>query len=58
MNETTGCYLVSWDFSTGIDKGILLVATKEKGLVTVINAFAGEEARDLYEKLTKAKDAE
>lgn len=43
--------IVSVDFSHGVDKGILLVGRQKKGVVTIINAFQGEEAEELYKKL-------
>lgn len=51
--KTTRSVLVSWDFSNGKDEGILLVGAKEKNqAVTIVNAFKGQEAWDLYQKLT------
>lgn len=52
MNKTNGSYIVSWDFSHGEDTGILLVGIQHKGKVSVVNAFQGKEARDIYEKLS------
>lgn len=59
MNEwkTNGAVIVSWDFSSD-DKGILLVGRQTKGVVSVINAFEGKEAHDIYEKLTTQKKGE
>jgi hypothetical protein len=52
MDNTHGAVIVSWDFSHGRDKDILLVGRKTpKADVEVINAFQGKEARDIYEKL-------
>lgn len=49
----SGCFLVSYDFTNGKDKSIMLVAQKDtKGETTVINGFQGEEAEELFEKLT------
>ena len=53
MKEEHGCLLVSFDF--GIDEPIVLVGNKSKkvpGDVEIINAFQGQEAIDLYNKLT------
>lgn len=59
MNETHGALIVSWDFSHGGDKHILLVGRKmPKKDVEVINAFQGKEAHDIYEKLTTIKKGE
>lgn len=53
MPNTYGSIIVSWDFSHGDDKGVLLVGKKnENEIVDVINAFQGKEAYDIYEKLT------
>ena len=56
MNKTSGACVVSWDFSGGQDHGVLIVGQKEKGVLTVINSFADEEAYDIYKKLTTVKD--
>ena len=50
----SGSVIVSWDFTNGKDHSILLVG-KQDGLggVTVINGFQGQEAEELYLKLTK-----
>lgn len=52
MTNTSGAYIVSWDFSHD-DKAILLVGRqKSKGNVDIINAFQGQEAIDIYKKLS------
>lgn len=53
-----GSVIVGWDFSHGLDNDILLVGKQENGDVTVINAFQGQEARDIYKKLTVKKKKE
>lgn len=45
--------IVSWDFSNGIDVGVLIVGRQEK--VEIINAHQGEEAKSLYQKLVFPK---
>ncbi len=51
MNDVGSC-IVSWDFSNGKDKSILLVGVKTEGdMVKLVNAFQGREAEDLYKKL-------
>ena len=58
MANYFGSYIVSWDFSDE-DTGVLIVGHQENGNVTVVNAFQGEEAYDIYKKLSgEAKDAE
>ena len=57
--KTNGAVIVSWDFSHGADgkdKDILLVGKQTNGKVAVINAFQGQEAHEIYEKLLP-KDA-
>lgn len=49
----TSSVIVSWDFSNGIDNGVLIVGKQEPGkAVQIINAFQGEEAEELMKKLT------
>lgn len=55
MDKLTGAYVVSWDFTNGKDKGILLVGNKHDGILEVVNAFQGEAAYELYMKLTTQK---
>lgn len=55
MDSNTGVYLVSWDFSHGEDHDIVIVGQKEGGKLNIVNAFAGEEARDIYKKLSTVK---
>lgn len=57
MNPTNGAYIVSWDFSHGEDVGVLLVGSQANGVVTIVNAFQGEEAYDIYQKLSTVKNA-
>jgi hypothetical protein len=52
MNNPNGAYIVSWDFSRGDDQGVLIVGEQKDGKMTVINAFAGEEAHEIYVKLS------
>lgn len=49
--KTNGSVIVSWDLSNGKDKALLLIGKQNKGVVDVINAFQGEEALEIYEKL-------
>lgn len=60
MNEVTNdCILVSIDFSHGEDADVLIVGRKRPSdFAEIINAFQGQEARDLYEKLTVPKKKE
>lgn len=48
----TGSIIVSWDFSNGRDRSVLLVGEKQPGeAVKVINAFGGKEAEELWARL-------
>lgn len=56
MNKTSGAYIVSWSFEGGRDKGVVVVGEQVKGDMKVINAFQGEEAAKLIEKLETKKE--
>lgn len=47
--------IVGVDFSEGSDEGVLIVGRQKNGEVTIINAFQGKEAFDIYEKLISVK---
>lgn len=54
--KETGSVIVSWDFSHGRDVGVLIVGEKRMNQsVDIINAYQGEEAYELYKKLTVKK---
>ena len=56
---TNDVILVSIDFNHGEDADILIVGRKRpNGSAEIINAFQGQEARDLYEKLAMPKKKE
>lgn len=46
--------LVSFDYTHG-DIPVLIVGRKDKGEIDIINAFKGDEAKELYQKLTMKK---
>lgn len=53
--STAGSVIVAFDHKEG-DKAILLVGRKNpKQDVAIINAFEGEEAKELWKKLTVKK---
>ena len=56
MDKTNGCFVVSWDFNHGEDKDLVIVGKHENGTLKVVNAFQGQEARDIYEKLSTVKE--
>ena len=53
-----GNFIIGYDFSNGLDKGILIVGkqTARNKPVEIVNAFQGKEAREIYEKLTSKKE--
>lgn len=53
--KSTDSVIVSWDFSHGKDVGVLIVGRREKGKMEIINAYQGEEAKELYRKLVYSK---
>ena len=52
MTNPNGAYIVSWDFSRGDDQGVLIVGKQEAGTMNIVNAFSGEEAHEIYMKLS------
>ncbi|WP_305265415.1 hypothetical protein [uncultured Bacteroides sp.] len=50
MKKKLESFLVCADFSNDIP--VLVVGTKVENDINIINAFQGEEARELYRKLT------
>lgn len=55
--KTTDTILVSYDFTHGEDKSVLVVGRKRPNqTVEIINAFQGEEAEELYKKLINKKE--
>lgn len=55
VNESV---IVSVDFTRGVDVGVLIVGRKnpETKTVDIINAFQGEEAYWLYQRLITQKE--
>lgn len=52
MENTSGAFIVSWDFSDE-DTGVLVVGRQIKaGNVEIINAFQGRDAIDIYKILS------
>ena len=55
--RTTSSIVVSYDTSENGDEPILLVGKKNPNeAIKIINAFQGEEARDLWKKLTERNE--
>lgn len=56
QDKNIGSFIVSWDFSRNDDSDVLLVGGKSNGAaMTIINAFQGKEAHDIYNKLSASK---
>lgn len=55
-NHICGSFIVGYDFSEGLDTGVLVIGTQTNGVVNVINAYQGAEAVDLYKKLLSRDD--
>lgn len=51
MKNKSDTFLVSFDYTHG-DIPVLIVGRKKKGGIDVVNAFKGDEAKELYQKLT------
>lgn len=49
-------YIVSVDFSHGKDVGVLIVGKRTHGVIEIVNAYQGEDAWDLYQKLVTKKE--
>lgn len=56
MNKTNGCFAISWDFTHGGDEDLMLIAERKDGKLNIVNAFRGQEAHDIYEKLSTTKE--
>ena len=51
--DITGSVIVAFDYKEGSDNAVLIVGQKKpKKDVAIINAFRGEEAKELWKKLT------
>lgn len=55
MKKKLESFLVCVDFTNDIP--VLVIGTKAKNGINIINAFQGEEAEELYEKLTTKKNS-
>lgn len=55
--KTTDTLLVGFDISNGKDGCVLIVGRKDRGEeVKIVNAFQGEEAEWMYNRLVTIKD--
>ena len=58
MRKEPHSLLVGIDFSRGDDVGVLIVGERINGNLTIVNAFRGEEAIELYNKLVTKVNSE
>lgn len=57
MAKISDTIIVSIDYNESDGTGVLLVGRKRRGGgIDIINAFSGNEALELYKKLTTAKE--
>lgn len=58
MEKVNDTFIVSFSFSDPeAKKGVAVIGKRVKGVATIVNAFEGEEAWDLYQKLITKKEA-
>ena len=56
LGFTTDSIIVSYDYNFSKDIAVLVVGRKNPNTsVTIINAFQGDEAKELYQKLVTIK---
>lgn len=55
MKGKSDTILVSFDYTHG-DIPVLIVGRKKKDEMEIINAFKGEEAKELYQRLATKKE--
>ena len=55
MDKTNGCFLVSWDFSNERKDDVIVVGERVNNKINIVNAFRGQQARDIYKKLSTIK---
>ena len=51
ISRSSGCLLVSYEFSNNDNTGVLIVGEKDGNKMNILNAFQGEEAMELFKKL-------
>lgn len=55
--DTTGSVVVAYDHKSDTDTAVLIVGQKTPNVdIQIINAFEGEEAKELWNKLTTRKE--
>lgn len=53
--ENNGAVIVSWSRNDHVDRNTLLVGKRMNGQTEIINAFTGEEAENIFKKLTEKR---
>lgn len=54
--DTTSSIIVAYDYKEGSDTAVLIVGQKNPKMdIQIINAFEGDEAKELWKKLTTVK---
>ena len=53
LNKHKDTVIISWDFSEG--DGVLIVGRQKDGIMQIVNAALGDDARAIVEKLTTIK---
>lgn len=55
--DITNSVIVGFDYKKDSDNAVLIVGQKNPNMsISIINAFQGEEAKQLWEKLTTRKE--
>ena len=55
--DYTGSVIVAYDYKEGSDTAVLIVGRKNPKMdIQIINAFEGDEAKELWKKLTVKKE--
>lgn len=55
--DITSSIIVAYDYKEGSDHAVLIVGQKNKKKdIEIINAFQGEEAKELWKKLTTKEE--
>lgn len=56
LNKNKDTVVVSWDFSEG--DGVVIIGQHKDGIMQVVNAALGDDARAIVEKITALKSEE
>lgn len=54
--DAAKCLLLGIHFNDNGDVNVLIVGDQTNGKTTILNAFQGDEAKDLYSKLITKKE--